>query len=237
MAITFRETLRKTFPRVISPGEKECLLLSKAQRHYRNSPVSLLKNILFINLASKYTRSLIARDETKLNYLRRWKRERSRFESEHPSRRKDSRLNGDSKKIYFLDIRQWRDRENHLRLRHSARIFLTLTPCSRQGRRFAWCSNGPTKTTVDLERSRCRRSARRAAAVPWPVKRTASCSPAPTACRTMSLASCLQRSFPRQDASIRPSVPINDRKVANAFLNHVYRSLGFLCRSFVSTES
>lgn len=72
------------------------------------------------------------------------------------------------------------------------RVILTLTPYSRQGRRFAWCSNGPTKTTVDFERSRCRRSVRRAAAVPWPVNNTASCSPAPTACLTMSLASCLQ---------------------------------------------
>lgn len=69
---------------------------------------------------------------------------------------------------------------------------LTLTSSSRQGLRLAWCSNGPTKTTVDLERSRCRKSVRRAAAVPWPVNRTASCSPAPTACLTMSLASCLQ---------------------------------------------
>lgn len=97
-------------------------------------------------------------------------------------------------------------------------ILLTLTPYSRQGRRFAWCSNGPTKTTVDLERSRCRKSVQRAAAVPWPVNSTASCSPDPTACRTMSLASCLQRSLPSGYLE-RPPPVINDRKFAVCLSN------------------
>lgn len=70
----------------------------------------------------------------------------------------------------------------------------TLEPYSRQGRKLAWCSNGPTNTTAGLlGRSRWRRSTRRASSVPWPVKSTASWSPAQTACLTMSLASCLYK--------------------------------------------
>lgn len=48
--------------------------------------------------------------------------------------------------------------------------------------------------------------------------------------RCLWLRVCNDRS--RQDTSIRPSVAINDRKVANAFLNDIYRSrfpLSILC--------
>lgn len=68
------ERLRKTFPTVISPAEKECLFYPSTKALSRFARlITKASCLLTSHLESKYTRSrpFTARDKTKLNYRHR----------------------------------------------------------------------------------------------------------------------------------------------------------------------